>query len=50
MFNKTIRVDQHGSFVSGVVKRLDSDGALVIESENKEIRLLAGDVTVLETL
>jgi hypothetical protein len=37
-------------FMHGVVKRLDPDGALVIVSHNKEIRLLAGDVTVLETL
>lgn len=50
MFGKTIRIDHHGMFVNGVVKRLDSDGALVIVSHNKEIRLLAGDVTVLETL
>ncbi len=50
MFNKTIRVDHHGMFISGLVKRLDPDGALVVVSHNKEIRLLAGDVTVIETL
>jgi BirA family biotin operon repressor/biotin-[acetyl-CoA-carboxylase] ligase len=50
MFDKTIRIDHHGMFMHGVVKRLDPDGALVIVSHNKEIRLLAGDVTVLETL
>lgn len=50
MFKKTIRVDHHGMFMNGVVKRLDPDGALVITSHNKEIRLLAGDVTILETL
>jgi BirA family transcriptional regulator, biotin operon repressor / biotin---[acetyl-CoA-carboxylase] ligase len=50
MFNKTIRADHHGTVISGVVQRLDPDGALVVRSHDKEIRLLAGDVTVLETL
>ena len=49
MFNKPIRVDHHGTTINGSVKRLDSDGALVVVSEGKEIRLLAGDVTVIET-
>jgi BirA family biotin operon repressor/biotin-[acetyl-CoA-carboxylase] ligase len=50
MFDKTIRADHHGMFISGIVQRLDADGALVVLSHKTEIRLLAGDVTVLETL
>lgn len=47
MFNREIKVDQHGKVIEGVALRLSPDGGLVLGLEGKEITVLAGDVTVL---
>jgi len=48
MFGRTISVEQNGSIIKGTAQKVDADGALVIQSENQTIRVLAGDVSVLE--
>ena len=47
MFGKEITIDRSGEVLTGRAIRLDSDGALVIKNHRREIRIFAGDVTVL---
>jgi BirA family biotin operon repressor/biotin-[acetyl-CoA-carboxylase] ligase len=47
MINREIRVDQDGTLVSGVVKGLSPEGALILDSSGTEKTLFAGDVTIL---
>jgi BirA family biotin operon repressor/biotin-[acetyl-CoA-carboxylase] ligase len=46
MINKPISVSQQGNVISGIVKGLSTEGALVLQSEGAERTLFAGDVTV----
>lgn len=47
IFGKEITVEQEGKNLSGTALRLDLDGSLVLLSNGREIKLYAGDVTVL---
>ncbi len=46
MFGKSISVNQSGKILTGKAIRLGTDGALIIERRNQEIRVFAGDTTV----
>ena len=46
MFGRTITVQEHDSTVSGVAARLHHDGGLIIETDQGERTIYAGDVTV----
>ncbi len=48
MFGKKISVDSNGSIITGIAEKLDTGGALVINTGETSVRVLAGDVTVLE--
>jgi len=47
MLNREISVTRDGTIISGVVRGLSPDGALILESEGTEKTLFAGDVTIL---
>ncbi|MEE9225492.1 MAG: biotin--[acetyl-CoA-carboxylase] ligase [Bacteroidota bacterium] len=47
MFNREIAIDQQGRILKGVALRLARDGGLVLETDGKQVTVLAGDVTVL---
>lgn len=47
MLNREISVTQDGTIISGVVRGLSPDGALILETEGTEKALFAGDVTIL---
>jgi len=46
MINKPISVSQEGNVISGIVKGLSKEGALVLQSNGTEKKLFAGDVTI----
>jgi BirA family biotin operon repressor/biotin-[acetyl-CoA-carboxylase] ligase len=46
MINREISVDQEGTVVSGVVKGLSPEGALILQTNGSEKTLFAGDVTI----
>ena len=46
MINKPISVSQQGNVISGIVKGLSKEGALVLQSNGTEQKLFAGDVTI----
>lgn len=46
MINKPISVSQQGNVISGIVKGLSKEGALVLQSNGTEKKLFAGDVTI----
>jgi len=46
IINKQIRVSQQGTVISGIVKGLSTEGGLVLQTENSEKTLFAGDVTI----
>jgi BirA family biotin operon repressor/biotin-[acetyl-CoA-carboxylase] ligase len=46
MINKPISVSQQGHIISGIVKGLSMDGGLILQSENGERTVFAGDVTI----
>jgi len=47
MMNREISVAQDGNVISGIVKGLSPEGALILESGGAEKTLFAGDVTLL---
>jgi BirA family biotin operon repressor/biotin-[acetyl-CoA-carboxylase] ligase len=47
MLNKEISVTQNGTVVSGIVRGLSPEGALILDEGGKETTLFAGDVTIL---
>ncbi|HTO94563.1 MAG TPA: biotin--[acetyl-CoA-carboxylase] ligase, partial [Bacteroidota bacterium] len=47
MMNREISVSQDGNVISGVVRGLSPEGALILESGGAEKTLFAGDVTLL---
>lgn len=47
MLNKEITVTQDGTVISGIVKGLSPEGALILEAGGVEKTLFAGDVTIL---
>jgi BirA family biotin operon repressor/biotin-[acetyl-CoA-carboxylase] ligase len=49
MINRTISVSQHGNTISGVVKGLSLDGGLILQTNESEQTVIAGDVAVLQT-
>ncbi len=46
MFGKEISVSYFEKQIHGKALRIDSDGSLILESENNEIKLFSGDVTI----
>ncbi len=48
IFNKNISVNQSGKIITGIALRLDEDGGLIIDSDGSEIKVLAGDVTIIK--
>jgi BirA family biotin operon repressor/biotin-[acetyl-CoA-carboxylase] ligase len=47
MLNKEISVTQDGTVISGIVKGLSPEGALILDAGGTEKTLFAGDVTIL---
>jgi BirA family biotin operon repressor/biotin-[acetyl-CoA-carboxylase] ligase len=47
MLNKEISVTHDGTVISGIVKGLSPEGALILDSGGTEKTLFAGDVTIL---
>jgi BirA family biotin operon repressor/biotin-[acetyl-CoA-carboxylase] ligase len=47
MINKEISVTQDGTVISGIVKGLSPEGALILDAGGTEKTLFAGDVTIL---
>ncbi len=47
MFNREIAVEQQGKVLKGVALRLADNGGLVLETNGKQVTVLAGDVRVL---
>ena len=47
MLNKEISVTQNGTVISGIVKGLSPEGALILDAGGTEKTLFAGDVTIL---
>jgi BirA family biotin operon repressor/biotin-[acetyl-CoA-carboxylase] ligase len=47
MINREISVTQGGSVISGIVRGLSPEGALILDSGGSEKTLFAGDVTIL---
>jgi len=47
MINREISVTQDGTVITGIVKRLSPEGALVLEAGGAEKTLFAGDVSIL---
>ena len=47
MLNKEISVSQDGTVISGIVKGLSPEGALILDAGGTEKTLFAGDVTIL---
>ena len=47
MLNKEISVAQDGTVISGIVKGLSPEGALILDAGGTEKILFAGDVTIL---
>jgi BirA family biotin operon repressor/biotin-[acetyl-CoA-carboxylase] ligase len=48
MFGKEISLEQSGNILHGRAIDLDTDGALIIKNRDRVMRVLAGDVTVLD--
>jgi BirA family biotin operon repressor/biotin-[acetyl-CoA-carboxylase] ligase len=46
MIGQQITVSQHGRMIAGTAKSLDDDGGLILQSNGDEIKVVAGDVTV----
>ena len=46
MFGKTISVNTGNGKISGIAKKIDSDGALIIKTGTKNRRIIVGDVTL----
>ena len=46
MLGKAVTVSQSGHAISGKAIRLGADGALILESQNGEMKVFAGDATV----
>ena len=46
MFEKTISVNTGNGKISGIAKKIDSDGALIIKTGTKNRRIFVGDVTL----
>ena len=46
MFGKTISVNTGNGKISGIAKKIDSDGALIIKTGTKNRRIFVGDVTL----
>ena len=46
MFGKTISVNSGNGKISGIAKKIDSDGALIIKTGTKNRRIFVGDVTL----
>ena len=44
--DRQVTVIEGGNTTSGVVRGVDSDGALVLDSEGRRLRILTGDVSV----
>jgi len=49
MIGREIEVSQNGTVISGVVRGIGAEGALLLESAGMVRGLVAGDVTILET-
>ena len=47
MLGKRISVRQNGNIFHGIARDLSDDGALIIQIEDREMRILAGDVTII---
>ena len=47
LFGKEITIEQAGSTLRGVAKSISSDGGLIVQTNNHEVKVLAGDVSVL---
>lgn len=45
---KEIRIDRHGSVISGTATGLADDGGLIVRSNGKELKMLAGEVTIIQ--
>ena len=41
-----VSIDQHGTIVRGIASHVADDGGLVIRTNGKEVKILAGDVTI----
>lgn len=41
-----VSIDQHGTIVNGIASHVAADGGLVIRTDGKEVKILAGDVTI----
>jgi biotin-(acetyl-CoA carboxylase) ligase len=46
MFGKAISVNTGNGKISGIAKKIDSDGALIIKTGTKNRRIFVGDVTL----
>ncbi len=46
MMGKTISVNYNGSVMIGIARRLDADGSLMFQSNGREMKLTAGDVSI----
>lgn len=48
MIGQEITIDQQGTIIRGTATGLADDGGLIIQSNGKEMKMLAGDVTIIK--
>lgn len=46
VFGKIIRLKENGNFVEGIVVRLDDDGGLILNINNKEVKIFSGEIII----
>ena len=46
IFGKSISINTGNGKISGIVKKIDSEGALVIKTRNKTEKIFVGDVVL----
>ena len=49
LIDKPISISQHGTLISGIVRGLNSDGGLIIQTNESTQTVFAGDVTVVDS-
>jgi BirA family biotin operon repressor/biotin-[acetyl-CoA-carboxylase] ligase len=48
MLGQPIRVTSHGEILEGIARDIDADGALILDVGDTQVKLVAGDVTILK--
>jgi BirA family transcriptional regulator, biotin operon repressor / biotin---[acetyl-CoA-carboxylase] ligase len=47
MFGKMIKIDQSGNILEGIAAGIADDGGLLVDTNKKQIKILAGDVSII---